>query len=61
MIVLTISPQSMPGVNEILKTLEHDLYDPYRQHGYFFQIPIDPYGVAKSHRFLQTSFNVVLP
>ena len=51
----------MLGVNEILKTyLEHDLYDPYRQHGYFFfQIPIDPYGVAKSNLFLQTSFKAV--
>ena len=49
----------MPGVNEILQTLEHDLYDPYRQHGYFFQIPIDPYGAAKSHLFLQTSFKAV--
>ena len=26
----------------------------------FFQIPIDPYGAAKSHLFLQTSFKVVL-
>ena len=25
----------------------------------FFQVPIDPYGVAKSNLFLQTSFKAV--
>ena len=45
----------MLGVNEILKTyLEHDLYDPYRQHGYFFfRFPLIPMGWRKAIFFFK--------